>query len=179
MVGPDNGLLSLAAQQAGGITEAYDVSRSPHRLEPVSATFHGRDVFAPVAAALAAGEALAESGDPIDVEDLTTLQLPELRREGDVVIAHALLIDVYGNVTLNARHDDLPDTGLTFGKPLEVSAGGRTRRATFTSTFADVPAAEMLLYEDASRSLAVAVNRGSAARVLNVTTGSEVRLTPL
>src|SRR5207245_265507 len=66
MVGPDNGLLSLAAESAGGAVEAVDVSRSRHRLEPVSATFHGRDVFAPVAAALAAGEPLAEAGDPLD-----------------------------------------------------------------------------------------------------------------
>src|SRR5205823_286456 len=56
LVGPDNGLLSLAWELAGGPAEAVDISRSKHRLEPVSATFHGRDVFAPVAAALAAGE---------------------------------------------------------------------------------------------------------------------------
>src|SRR4051812_36618301 len=55
LVGPDNGLLSLAAQRFGGIAEVVDVTRSPHRLEPVSATFHGRDLFAPVAAHLAAG----------------------------------------------------------------------------------------------------------------------------
>ena len=55
LVGPDNGLLSLAWERAGGVRLAVDVTRSPHRLEPVSATFHGRDVFAPVAAHLAAG----------------------------------------------------------------------------------------------------------------------------
>src|ERR671939_1055083 len=53
MVGPDNGLLSLAAQRFGGAVEAVDVGRSQHRLRPVSATFHGRDLFAPVAAHLA------------------------------------------------------------------------------------------------------------------------------
>ena len=179
MVGPDNGLLSLAAQEAGGAVEAYDVSRSPHRLEPVSATFHGRDVFAPVAAALAAGAPLAEAGEPLDAEELAVLELPEPRLEGDVLIARGLLVDVYGNVTLNVRHKDLPRTGLTFGKALEVSAGSRSRRATFTSTFADVPPGEMLVYEDASRTLAVAVNRGDAAIELDIGSGSEIRLTPL
>ena len=61
-VGPDNGLLSLAWEKAGGVVEAVDVTRSPHRLEPVSATFHGRDVFCPVGAHLARGEELAEAG---------------------------------------------------------------------------------------------------------------------
>ncbi len=70
LVGPDNGLLSLAWDQAGGVDLAVDVSRSPHRLEPVSATFHGRDVFAPVAAHLAAGAELADAGVPLDPEGL-------------------------------------------------------------------------------------------------------------
>src|SRR3954451_6530479 len=59
LVGADNGLLTLAAEHFGGAIEAIDIGHSPHRLEPVSATFHGRDLFAPVAARLAAGEPLA------------------------------------------------------------------------------------------------------------------------
>src|SRR5919199_3156705 len=65
LVGPDNGLLLPAAERFGGVAEAVDVSASPWRLEPVSATFHGRDVFAPVAARLAGGAALAEAGRPL------------------------------------------------------------------------------------------------------------------
>lgn len=179
LVGPDNGVLSLAAADAGGPVEAVDISRSKHRLEPVSATFHGRDLFAPVAAALAGGELLAEAGDPLDIEELAALELPRARREGDIVVAHALLIDVYGNVTLDLRHEDLPETGLALGRPLEVSAAARTRRAMFTTTFADVPPGELLLYEDASRALALAVNRGDAAAVLGLEPDSEVRLIPL
>jgi S-adenosyl-L-methionine hydrolase (adenosine-forming) len=179
LVGPDNGLLSLAAAEAGGTVEAVDVSRSRHRLEPVSATFHGRDVFAPVAAALAAGEPLAEAGEPLDVEQLTALELPRPSVGEGVLVAHALLVDVYGNVTLDARHADLPATGLALGHPLDVEATGIRTRATFTTTFADVPAGELLLYEDASRSLALAVNRGDAAAVLQLAIDDEVRLQPL
>jgi S-adenosyl-L-methionine hydrolase (adenosine-forming) len=179
LVGPDNGVLALAIAACGGALEAVDVSRSPHRLEPVSSTFHGRDVFAPVGANLAIGADLAAAGDPIDAGTLATLDLPRPRREGDVLIAHALLVDVYGNVTLDVTHEDLPDTGLAYGHALEVNAGGRTRRATFTGTFADVPAGELLVYEDSSRTLALAVNRGSAATELAVQADSEVRLTPL
>jgi S-adenosylmethionine hydrolase len=179
MVGPDNGVLSLAAADAGGVVEMVDVSRSPHRLEPVSATFHGRDLFAPVGAALAAGAPLAEAGEPLDADHLQQLELPRPRQEGDVLVAHALLVDVYGNVTLDVRHDDLPDTGLAYGRPLEVSVGGRSRRATFTGTFADVAAGELLLYEDASRMLALAVNRGDASAMFALAPDSEVRLIPV
>ena len=72
LVGPDNGLLSLAWERCGGVELAVDVTRSPHRLEPVSATFHGRDIFAPVAAHLAAGAELADAGDPLDPAELAT-----------------------------------------------------------------------------------------------------------
>jgi S-adenosyl-L-methionine hydrolase (adenosine-forming) len=179
LVGPDNGVLSLAAEAAGGAVEAIDISRSPHRLEPVSATFHGRDVFAPVAAAIAAGEAFADAGEPLDVSELAVLELPRPGRDGDTVVAHALLIDVYGNVTLDVRHDDLPGTALTLGRAVEVAAEGQTTRAMFTTTFADLPAGELLLYEDSSRTLALAVNRGDAATTLGLEPDDEVRLTPL
>jgi S-adenosyl-L-methionine hydrolase (adenosine-forming) len=179
LVGPDNGLLSLAADAAGGVVEAVDISRSQHRLEPVSATFHGRDVFAPVGAALAAGAELAEAGDPLDVDELAALELPRPRQQGDVLVAHALLFDVYGNIMLDVRHEDLPGTGIAYGRALEVSAGGRSSRATFTGTFADVPAGDLLLYEDASRTLALAVNRGDASALLALDLDDEVRLTPL
>src|SRR5947209_4145145 len=94
MVGPDNGLLMLAADACGGVTEAVDISRSPFRLEPVSATFHGRDIFAPVAARLAAGVPLAEAGEPSDPDELVRLDLPrpDLREDG-VLVAHAAYID--------------------------------------------------------------------------------------
>jgi S-adenosyl-L-methionine hydrolase (adenosine-forming) len=179
LVGPDNGLLSLAWELAGGAVEAVDISRSPHRLEPVSATFHGRDVFAPVAAALAAGEPFAAAGDPLDVGELVTIELPTPRVEGDVVIAHVLAVDNFGNVMLDLRHEDLPGTGLLYGRAVEVSAGGRSQRAVFTGTFADVPANELLLYEDSSRVLALAVNRGDASDALAIAPDSEVRLIPL
>src|SRR3954463_8235742 len=76
LVGPDNGLLSLAAQRFGGIAEIVDVARSPHRLEPVSATFPGRALFAPAPAALAAGAELAEAGDPLDPDEIVRLDMP-------------------------------------------------------------------------------------------------------
>jgi len=172
LVGPDNGLLALAWERLGGAVEAVDVSRSPHRLEPLSATFHGRDVFAPVGAALASGEPFAGAGDPLDPAELTALELPQSRREGDALVAHALVIDGYGNVGLNVGHDDAMAAGIRLGDRVDVNG----HEALVVQTFADVPAGELLLYEDAWRSLALAVNRGDAAELLGLRPDDEVRL---
>ena len=174
LVGPDNGLLAPAAEALGGAIEAVDVGRSPHRLEPVSATFHGRDLFAPVAAHLAAGAPLAGAGDPFPATELTPLELPRPRSEGGTVVAHALSIDRFGNVALDVTHSDLAGTGLRLGHAVLVDG----HRVPFGQTFADVDAGELLLYEDAQRTLALAVNRGSAAERLGLAVDREVRLEP-
>ena len=131
LVGPDNGLLSLAAQAAGGVVEAVDIARSPFRLEPVSATFHGRDIFAPVAARLAAGAGLAEAGEPIDPGELVSLELPRPRVEDGSVIARAVYIDRFGNVQLGVEHEELADTGLKLAaRSSSSSARGPSTRRT-------------------------------------------------
>lgn len=178
LVGPDNGLLALALERLGGPVEAADIGRSRERLEPVSATFHGRDIFAPVAAALAAGEALAEVGDPLASEELRALDLPQARMSDGSLVAHALLTDRFGNVILDATHDQLGEAGLRLGDRLCVAAGREEHGARFATTFADVEAGELLLYEDAQRMAALAVNRASAAQVLGVARDDELRLHP-
>ena len=172
LVGPDNGLLSPAVERFGGAVAAIDLERSPHRLEHVSATFHGRDVFAPVAAALAGGSSFSAAGDPLDVADLTTLALPAARHDDGIVRAHAITIDGYGNVTLDAEPEMLADAGLAFGPDLAIDG----RAAHYGRTFDDVEAGELLLYEDAFGSVAIAVNRGSAAKLLGVGLDDEIVL---
>jgi S-adenosyl-L-methionine hydrolase (adenosine-forming) len=178
LVGPDNGLLSLAWERSGGVDLAVDVTRSPHRLEPVSATFHGRDLFAPVAAHLAAGAEPADAGEPLDPAELEVIELPQPRREGDALVAHALLVDRFGNAGLNVSHDDLAGSGLRLGGRVELEAGGERFLATYARTFADVQAGELLVYEDAYRTLAVAINRGDAAATLGLRPDSEMLLRP-
>ena len=178
LVGPDNGLLLPAAEQFGGVVEAVEISGSPHRLRPVSATFHGRDLFAPVAAALAAGAPLAEAGRPLEVDELVALSLPEARIEGSEIVAHALAIDRYGNVTLDALHEQLSEAGLRLGRKVVASVEGEEHDAQYATTFADVGTGELVLYEDAYRTLALAVNRGSAADRMGVRLDDEVRLRP-
>ena len=178
LVGPDNGLLSLAWERAGGVELAVDVSRSPHRLEPVSATFHGRDLFAPVAAHLAAGAPLEDAGDPLDPGELEVIELPPARTEDGALVAHAVLVDQCGNAALNVGHDELAGTGLTLGAGVELEVDGQRYLGTYAQTFADVKPGELLVYEDAYRSLAVAINRGDAAATLGLAPDAELRLRP-
>ena len=177
LVGPDNGLLWPAAEQGGGIVEAVDIAHSQFRLEPVSATFHGRDIFAPVAAALAAGASLAEAGQPMDPAELVRMELPRARDEDGWLVAHALYVDGFGNVQLDAIHEDLEGRGLKLGRGVRLrDPSGQSHPCPFARTFADVEPGGLLLYEDAYRRLAVAVSHGDAARRLGVRIDDELRI---
>lgn len=173
LVGPDNGLLWLAAQRFGGIVRAVDLTRSPYRLEPVSATFHGRDIFAPIAARLASGLDLGDVGEPMDPDEVQPLPMPMAEVEGDELIAHAMAFDRFGNVMLDLEHEELTaGVGLRLGEAVEVNGV----RGIYATTFADVAAGTLMLYQDANRAMAVAINRGSAREILGLQADGDVRI---
>jgi S-adenosyl-L-methionine hydrolase (adenosine-forming) len=178
LVGPDNGLLMLAAERFGRVLEAVDIGGSPERLQPVSATFHGRDIFAPVAAALAAGVPLAALGEPLAVEELRTLELPRAHASDGAIITHVLRADHFGNLMLDASHALLASAGVRLGEPLSVQVADQLHPARYAATFADVAPGELLLYEDAQRTPALAVNRGSAADRLGIGRDDELLMRP-
>ena len=132
LVGPDNGLLSLAWERCDGVDQVVDITRSPHRLEPVSATFHGRDIFAPVGAWLARGAELADAGDPLDPDTLARVELPEPRDDDGAVVAHALVIDHFGNVGAQRRSRPAGRHGAS--RWAAASRWRRTARATWPRT---------------------------------------------
>jgi hypothetical protein len=172
LVGPDNGLLSLAAERAGGVVEAVDIGRSPFALDRVSATFHGRDIFAPVAARLAGGAALADAGEPCDPGGLVTVELPVARVVDGVLVAHVLYIDRFGNAQLNVE-----EPSFEVGAVLEVAPpSGFPEGALHVRTFADAGAGELILYEDSYRLLSLAVNGGDAATRLGLSVDDELRI---
>jgi S-adenosylmethionine hydrolase len=178
LVGPDNGLLSRALDRLGGALEAVELSRSPFRLEPVSATFHGRDLFAPVAAHLSLGARLEEAGESIDPASLATLELPTPRISDSEVVAHAIHRDAYGNVTLDLDTSMLADGPIRQGDALEIRAPDGKFEAVWARTFADASPAEILLFEDSSGAMALAVSGGNAAELMNIEPDSEVKLRP-
>ena len=176
LVGPDNGLLWPATERFGGPLEAADISLSPFRLEPLSATFHGRDVFAPVAATLAQGASLGEVGSPLPPNALTTIESSEARIDDGRTLAHVVYLDHYGNAVLDVGERQLPETGLRLGHHAVVETASGSAEAVFARTFADVGPGGLLLYVDSYRSLALAVNRGSAAKTLGIAAGDDVVL---
>ena len=178
LVGPDNGVLALATERLGGAVEAVDLSASPFRLEPVTSTFHGRELFSPVAARLAAGAAPGEAGEAIDPASLTALELPRPRLYEDRVVAHVVYVDGFGNTALNLGHNDLAATFLRLGHRAVVDTGRTRITVPFGRAFGDVGPGQGILYEDSSRSLALAVNRDSAAEMLGLKPDDEVVLTP-
>ena len=159
---PDNGLLSLAAR--------LDPPRRAWRLEPerwaegaVSATFHGRDVFAPAAAHLAAGRPAAALGPEVDAGGLVRLGVDVVPGpEGEV-----LTFDRFGNAVTNLAPEARPETVWVSGRRLPV---GRT--------FADVAPGEALAYRGSAGLLEIAVHRGSAREALGLAEGAAVRLEP-
>ncbi|HSD24084.1 MAG TPA: SAM-dependent chlorinase/fluorinase [Solirubrobacterales bacterium] len=179
LVGPDNGLLARALDRLGGALDAVELSRSPFRLEPVSATFHGRDLFAPVAAHLSLGARLEEVGQSIDPGSLVTLDLPTPEIRPDEVVAHAIHIDGYGNVTLDLDASMLSDGPLRPAEAIEVRAPDGRFEAVWARTFADVDSGDVLVFEDSSGALALAVSGGSAAGLMDLAPDREVTLRPL
>jgi S-adenosyl-L-methionine hydrolase (adenosine-forming) len=177
-VGPDNGLLSLALERFGGATEAVDISATPVRLEPVSATFHGRDLFAPVTAHLALGEPLAGLGEAIDPGTLATLDRGEPEVEpGHRLEAEVGHVDAFGNLSLIATAADADDAGFEVGGRVGVRGPRRSADAVYALTFADAARGDVVLLVDSAYSLALAVNRGDASRELDLGPGDRVVLT--
>jgi S-adenosylmethionine hydrolase len=98
--------------------------------------------------------------------------------EDGALVAHALVIDRFGNAGLDVDHDDMAGTGITLGATVELEAAGERYLAKYAQTFADVRRGELIVYEDAYRTLAVAINRGDAAGTLGLQPDAEVRLRP-
>ena len=176
LVGPDNGLLMPVCERLGGVAEAFDVEHSSERLEPVSATFHGRDIFAPVAAALADGAPLSSLGAALDPAALRRLDIPVAVMTPDGLELHVLNSDTFGNLTLDGELEQLAELGVQVGQEVSVRVAGAEHPATVARTFADVPPGGLLLYEDGLGMLALAVNCGSAAQLLGAGRHDELLL---
>ena len=168
LVGPDNGLLPAAADALGGIRRAVSLE-SPHWFaQTVSPTFHGRDVFAPVAAHLATGADLAGAGPAIDPDTLVRLPEPVVSAGDGWLEAEVATVDRFGNVQLAAPAEALD----RLGEVLRVG-GVSARRGR---TFGDGAPGALVVYVDSADRVAVAVNGGRAVVALGVTPGDVLRI---
>ena len=174
-VGPDNGLLVLAAELRG-IETAHELANPAYALEPVSRTFHGRDLFAPAAAHLAVGVEPSELGPPLSPDALVRLDLPKPEINVGRLEGHVLYVDRFGNMQLNMTREDLDQVGIVPGTRFELEIAGERYFATAARTYADARPGEIVLYEDSYRNVAIAINRGSAAEMFVAQPGQRVRL---
>lgn len=169
LVGPDNGVLALAALRAKRAA-AFTLDRRDLHLDDVGTTFHGRDVFAPVVGRLAEGLAPSRCGSPVG--DWRPLEISTPRRSGRTIEAHVLHVDRFGNLTLDLLREDL--SGF---RPAEVSVTIRNVRIHGISThYAAVPPGRPLLVWNSWERLEIAVREGSAARRLRARVGDRVRV---
>ena len=172
-VGPDNGLLLPAAEACGGVAEAVAITNPDVMLQPVSRTFHGRDVFSPAAARLAAGLALAELGPAIEPAELVRRSTPDHHVEGTLVYAAVQYVDRFGNIQLAVSAGEL-DGLFRIGRMAEIDTGDDRYYARCADTFADVGAGEFVLYEDSVGLLSFALNQGNAAELTATEVGDEI-----
>lgn len=176
LVGPDNGLLVGAAAALGGADQVVALTDDRWFLHPVSATFHGRDVFAPCAGRLAAGAPLSDFGPDVDPESLVRLPPPRVVTGAGMLSAEVVDVDTFGNLQLAAHPEDVDRAGLAGVVELKITVPGGTTRALRTRSYGDVPPGTMVLYVESTGALELAVNEGSAAQALGVVSGDQIEL---
>jgi S-adenosylmethionine hydrolase len=174
-VGPDNGLLMLAADELG-IAAVHELTDERYRLPEMSHTFHARDLFAPAAAHLAAGTAVGELGPALDPDSLVRIEVPEPQVGRTQISATVLVIDRFGNIATNARRAHVDTLGVQDGDRVEIRLTLDRYYAVVAQTFADAPPGELILYEDSYGFATLAISRGDAARLTGVSTGDEIRI---
>jgi S-adenosylmethionine hydrolase len=159
-VGPDNGLFTLVLRDA---EVQIVVLATPDSASP---TFHGRDVFAPTAAALATGTPLAQLGDPL-IGIPVRLAYREPHHEGKSVVGEVVYVDRFGTLVTNLTSELVPSYAVIEVEGLEV---GPLRR-----TFGDVPTGGLVAYLGSGGQVEIAVRDGSAARRLGMGVGGRIR----
>jgi S-adenosyl-L-methionine hydrolase (adenosine-forming) len=176
LVGPDNGLLVPSAEALGSIDAARELTNREWWLPVTSSTFHGRDIFAPVTAHLAAGTAGFDSvGPPIDTATIERLPEAEVRIEDGTLHTEVAYVDTFGNVRLAGTRDEVVAAlGAEGAKVTVTLAGGAPREAQFVRTFGEVDAAEALFYVDSSGHPALGLRQGNLAAQTGTRRGDRV-----
>lgn len=171
LVGPDNGLLHPAAEALGGVEDVFELTNANYRLPKVSATFHGRDVFAPAAAHLSCGVPPAELGPPVRLGDLERLSSPAPTVRDGTLVTEVLAVDRFGNIQLAAAGETLLEAGLSDGATVIVKVGQVRHAGVVGRTFADAEDGELVVLSDSAGLVALAVNGASAANRLGLVPG--------
>jgi S-adenosylmethionine hydrolase len=173
-VGPDNGVLASAVAMVGGASAAVELTDPAFHLPAPGPTFAGRDVFAPAAAHLCNGAALADLGEPVNPAALLPGVLPVSRTEGERLVAEVLWVDRYGNVQLNVGPDEID----AFGDRVVLELHDGVRTAGRAAAYGAIAPGAVGLVVDSYGLVSIAADRRSAATELGLAPGDTVMLQP-
>ena len=177
LVGPDNGLLVPACQALGGVERAVEITSPEVVLEPVSPSFHARDILCPAAAYLAAGMELEQLGPALDAATLTPLDLPEPLVEAGKIECEVIDLNRFGNAQLNVRQANLAEAALDSLDQLEIRTLAASTRARRAKTYADLlPDEYGLMFDPRDWLSLIRGNPGNAAAGLGLQMGDLVWL---
>lgn len=172
-VGPDNGLLSPAAEKEG-VTAAYHLNESKYFADKVSPTFHGRDVFAHAVGHLANDVPAFKMGPRIT--DYVRSTISEARLHDDEIHGRVLHIDHFGNVVTDIDFELLESGRIDFGARIRIRASSGDMEMQFCETYSDVSSGQLLATIGSQGFLELAVNQGDAARALGARVGDIILL---
>lgn len=171
-VGPDNGIFNFVFQEVG-VQKIHQIKNPKWmRQAGVSKTFHGRDIFSPVAAHLAAGWPVEEVGP--EIKDYLLLSSSPAKRKGNLIECEVTSIDNYGNVSLNIPRKLFEELGLKRGAKLLVHFKDKKAKIKWAITYGEVSEGESLLLISNTGFLELAVNKGSAASTYSLECGDPV-----
>lgn len=172
-VGPDNGLLMLAALRQG--FQHVHVIENPHCIAPnLSRTFHGRDIFAKAAVQLTKGWAISEIGREID--DYTVLAFSKPKSRGGSVMGEILHIDDFGNIVTNISQEVLRKVAFHDSKVVEIKLGRHKQALKLCSAYGEVSKGSALAIVGSHGFLEVSVNQGNAAERFQVRSGNSISI---
>ena len=169
-IAPDNGVLSMIFERES--CTVRHVTAEHHFLNPISPTFHGRDVFAPTAAWLAKAWQTEAFGE--EITDYVRFSMPKAKPTGQAVKGVVLRVDAFGNLMTNLTTEDIPAEALASGA-IKLAVNGKQIRKMARTFGAGTPGEPIALFGSAGY-LEIAVNRGNAARTLGANRGAEVTL---
>ncbi|MFH1276991.1 MAG: SAM-dependent chlorinase/fluorinase [Candidatus Eisenbacteria bacterium] len=170
-VGPDNGLFGEVLRRRGG--RAWQIEEGPWMPPRISPTFHGRDIFAPVAARLALGEKPERFGSPVDPADLAPSPIEPPRRAGSRVSGEVVWVDRFGNLITNLDRPLVEE--WTAGAPFRALVGG-TWIDTRVHTFLEAKQGSLVVLFGSWETVEISVAAGSASRRLGIASGEPVHL---
>jgi S-adenosylmethionine hydrolase len=160
---PDNGLITLVADR-DGVEDVREISNPSWMIgDKISSTFHGRDIFSPAAAHLAAGEDWMLAGP--EVQDLVRLRPRVATVDSKGIVGDVIgLDDPFGNLITDIQGSDFKNLGYTLGDKVLIKIAGKTYLFPYKKTFMDVAVGQPLIYIDSRGRFAVAVNRGDFSK---------------